>query len=368
MSSTIFFSWQSDRPSLSGRNFIERALKDAVKRLKVDTTVEDAPRGELLIDRDTLNVPGSPPIFETILTKIEEAIIFVPDLTFVGRRDNGAPVPNPNVLVEYGFALSQHGHQRIIGVANAAYGELTRENMPFNLGHIRLPIQYSLHENADEELRKTARATLSKELEVAIRMVFASENLKAPTEANAAARPRTALDEAEAYASEAAYQAALNALGSGTGLEMVRANVRKLFAQMEEQCTQIRGRGHIELEAESKRWGEREVENFCTVRGGGFSMTVAWVQPYAGTSQEARLVVLYFQGTRIFPSELGKKMYLREPERLRTKTFIPSISRQSEIGWASKISDMQEAAFISNSELADTCLAEFIQLLRRGSR
>jgi hypothetical protein len=67
--------------------------------------VEEAVREGLTLDKDTRGVPGSPPLFDTILKKIEGATVFVPDLTFVGTRSNGEPTPNPNVLIEYGCAL-----------------------------------------------------------------------------------------------------------------------------------------------------------------------------------------------------------------------------------------------------------------------
>ena len=92
MSGIIFFSWQSDRPTNVCRNFIERALEMAADRLKADIHVEEAVRNDLQIDRDTKNVSGTPPIFETIMAKIENASVFVPDLTFVGTRDNGKSV------------------------------------------------------------------------------------------------------------------------------------------------------------------------------------------------------------------------------------------------------------------------------------
>ena len=368
MAHTIFFSWQSDRLPLIGRNFIERALKEAVKRVSTDTTVENAPRGELLIDRDTLNVPGSPPIFPTILAKIEQAVIFVPDLTFVGTRDDGTPMPNPNVLIEYGYALNQHGHPRIIGVMNAAYGEPKPENMPFNLGHIKFPIRYLLHEDADEDQRKTARAALSKEFEAAIKMVFASEGFKSSTEVKAPAPPRTVLDEAEEYANEFEYENALKLLGYGPGLDSVRANVSKLFARIKEQCAEVRNRGHIDLEAAANPWEERGVYNSCAVRGRGFSMRVEWRQPFAGSDRDAALTVAQFQVEVLFPNELGLKMHLDEPRKLGMKTFLPHLSRYSEVGWGQKAANMKEATFISNEELADTSLTEFIRLLRGGSR
>ena len=99
---TIFYSWQSDRPTSVCHNFIERALQSAIDRLRADLEIEPSLREDLELDKDTKNAPGSPAIFDTIMAKITSASIFVPDLTFVGQRDNQRPVSNPNVLIEYG--------------------------------------------------------------------------------------------------------------------------------------------------------------------------------------------------------------------------------------------------------------------------
>ena len=48
-----------------GRNLIERALERAIGLLEADADVEPADRN-LVVDRDTVDVPGSPPIVETI--------------------------------------------------------------------------------------------------------------------------------------------------------------------------------------------------------------------------------------------------------------------------------------------------------------
>ena len=91
MSNTVFFSWQTDRPTKEGRNFIRKALETAVQRIAEDITVELAVREGLEVDKDTKGVPGSPPIVETILKKINAAAVFLPDFTFVGTRLRGDP-------------------------------------------------------------------------------------------------------------------------------------------------------------------------------------------------------------------------------------------------------------------------------------
>jgi len=101
---TVFFSWQLDRPSSDCRNFIEKALESAVRNISRDIAIDEPPR-DIQVDKDMKNVAGSPPIFNTILEKIERAAVFIPDLTFVGTRANGDPTPNPNALIEYGYAL-----------------------------------------------------------------------------------------------------------------------------------------------------------------------------------------------------------------------------------------------------------------------
>jgi hypothetical protein len=176
-SATVFFSWQSDRPTKEGRNLIERALTAALERISKDIQVDERPH-DLVLDKDTKDTPGSPPIFDTIISKIDRAAVFVPDLTFVAQRQNGEPFPNANVLIEYGYALKSIGHNRIVALMNTAYGKPKRETMPFDLSHHRYPIQYDVPENAPDEERRAQRDQLSKTLESAIREVLASEAYK----------------------------------------------------------------------------------------------------------------------------------------------------------------------------------------------
>jgi hypothetical protein len=170
MPTTVFFSWQSTRP---GRNLIEKALQDAIKRISVGINLEEPERGErveLELDRDTKNVAGSPAIFDTILKKIVNAAIFVSDLTFVGTSIEGNLLPNPNVLIEHGYALRVLGDGRIIGVMNSSHGQ--PKDLPFDLKTKRFPILYELPDDADDTTRTNVRNKLSKELEGAIRAIL----------------------------------------------------------------------------------------------------------------------------------------------------------------------------------------------------
>ena len=152
----IFFSWQADTPTKSGRNLVERALERALAAVASDAEI-DEPVRDAQIDKDTKGEPGSPPIVDTIFRKIDSAVVFVADLTFVGTRLDKRLTPNPNVLIEYGWALKSLSNSRIVSVMNVAHGRPTDSNMPFNLRHLRHPIQYDCPDDADEDTRKKAR-------------------------------------------------------------------------------------------------------------------------------------------------------------------------------------------------------------------
>ena len=175
MAITIFYSWQSDLPNRLNRNFIEDALEKAIKRLGQDIEIQEALRDEdMELDKDTKGVPGTPPIVEVIFNKISKCGVFVPDLTFVGKSANGRLLPNPNVLVEYGWALNALSHSRILSVMNSAFGEPTAANMPFDMRHLRNPITYHLDQTASEEERAKNKENLIKDFYIALETIVKS--------------------------------------------------------------------------------------------------------------------------------------------------------------------------------------------------
>jgi hypothetical protein len=168
MAATVFLSWQADIPTRVGRNFLRDVLGDVCAAVAADTTVEEAYR-ELEVDSDTQGVPGHPPIVDTIFAKIDAAAVFVADMTLVASTANGKRSPNPNVLIEYGWALKGLEHPRIVCVMNTAYGHPSDEALPFDLRHLRWPITYCLAESVTPEAKAKEKKQLTKELTVAIR-------------------------------------------------------------------------------------------------------------------------------------------------------------------------------------------------------
>jgi len=104
---TVFYSWQSDVLSKQNRSLIEDALERAVKTIRNDGSLQVEPR----VDQATQGVPGAPDIASTILSKIAAAGAFVADVTIINPGAKRL-TPNPNVLVEYGYALHALGQER----------------------------------------------------------------------------------------------------------------------------------------------------------------------------------------------------------------------------------------------------------------
>jgi len=143
---TVFYAWQSDRPAEVNCDLIERATRAAIDRVKADL------RMDIQLDRDTQGVPGMPGIGDTILRKIRICSAFLADVTLVGEsgRDCGSAkklMPNSNVMIEVGYAASELGWERMVGVMNTAYGG--PEQLPLDVRDRHLVV-YDLREGTDE--------------------------------------------------------------------------------------------------------------------------------------------------------------------------------------------------------------------------
>jgi hypothetical protein len=161
----IFWSWQSDLDPLRHRHFIKSALEAAIAQASQELDIEDADRPKL--DHDTKGMPGMVDIPATILNKIATATLFVADITPIGKADNGKALPNPNVMIELGWAFQKPGYDRIIAVYNSAEG-WKPEELPFDIRH-RRPMSYNLPTSSDKSAREKAKAKLVLELAEAVK-------------------------------------------------------------------------------------------------------------------------------------------------------------------------------------------------------
>ena len=154
-------------------------------------------------DSDTKGETGTPDIPKVILEKISSAAIFVGDVTLIGKAtmersflarlfrrfsnrqknlDNPKMLPNPNVLLELGYAAHCLGWERVILVMNSHFGP--PEFLPFDLRHRRFPISYHLrtvpyHLSPKSEGKSSVRSKLVGDLATSIEEVLAKDHLMA---------------------------------------------------------------------------------------------------------------------------------------------------------------------------------------------
>lgn len=150
MAKTIFYSWQSDLPNNSNRTLIEECIKKAIKEIEKDVEYSLT----MNIDRDTMNLSGSPDIANSILSKIDRSSFFIADISITnGKSRKYRKSPNPNVLFELGYAVHKLGWDRVICLFNLEFGKLS--DLPFDLRNRRI-ISYNTTSNRLENKKLLA--------------------------------------------------------------------------------------------------------------------------------------------------------------------------------------------------------------------
>lgn len=174
MRRSIFYSWQSDLDNGVNRNLIEDALKRALKAISRDESETIDP----VLDRDTVGIAGSPSISESIFAKICFADAFVADVTIINNDSIGRRTPNPNVLIELGYAIAQLGWDRILLIQNTAFGG--PEELPFDLRGRRI-VTYSFDGKTPND-RSEIKSVLQGRLETALKVALnTSTQVSLPT-------------------------------------------------------------------------------------------------------------------------------------------------------------------------------------------
>lgn len=143
---TIFYSWQNDTDG--DRQYVRNVLQNSVDALMKELEVD------IQIDSDSRDEDGEKSIDVAILKKIANCDFFVCDVTPVEKLHPSDEVykemPNPNVMLELGFAIGNIGWERCILVWNTLRG--AQQNAPFDIrNHITTGYEFS-KEMSKEEL------------------------------------------------------------------------------------------------------------------------------------------------------------------------------------------------------------------------
>ena len=161
----IFWSWQSDLEPASHKTLVQRALIAAIDLVAAELEVDEADRLE--IDHDTKGTAGAGEIAKIIFDKIDVCAAFVADVTPVGKTEAGKWLPNPNVMIETGWALRARTHEKVILVLNLASG-CRIEDLPFDLRSRRC-MTYTCPAGASSPERAKVQGGLAKDLAAALR-------------------------------------------------------------------------------------------------------------------------------------------------------------------------------------------------------
>lgn len=108
MKITIFYSWQSDLPNNTNRGYIKRILDKVCK----DIYSSNSNISEIVIDSDSRDESGTPDLVSTIFTKIDKCNIFIADISIINSDLGLRKTPNPNVLIELGYASGKIGWEK----------------------------------------------------------------------------------------------------------------------------------------------------------------------------------------------------------------------------------------------------------------
>lgn len=203
----VFWSWQADLDARLHQYLVRDALRDACDHIARADEVDEANRPQ--IDHDTAGLIGTPDIVASILRKIEEAAVFIADVTPVGRTVSAENQPrrpakdlplvkflqNPNVMSELGYADRAIGQNRIILVANSARYP-GPEALPFDWRHRRGPVLYYLPDGATGSQRQAVRTELAHRLAEYIQPILAQVASDTLPRLSALARESSAIDPA----------------------------------------------------------------------------------------------------------------------------------------------------------------------------
>lgn len=157
---TIFYSWQSDLLRETNQKLIRKCLREASNLIETENDLI-----RILNDEATRNVPGSPDIPAVIFDKIDLADIFICDITTINgtTEKSHRKTPNPNVLIELGFAIANLGWDRIILVFNLAFGDFPKD-IPFDIGKRRV-LTYNVANKSDKNGQGQLRTNLRNAIE-----------------------------------------------------------------------------------------------------------------------------------------------------------------------------------------------------------
>jgi len=129
-------------PNNTNRGYIKKAIEKAIKEI----CSKNNNISECIIESDSRNESGTPDLVNVIFAKIDQCDIFISDISIINSMEKTRKCPNPNVLIELGYACSRIGWEKVLCLYNSDYWKI--EDLPFDI-RSRKPIIYSTQNTID---------------------------------------------------------------------------------------------------------------------------------------------------------------------------------------------------------------------------
>lgn len=161
MKLNVFYSWESDLPNNKNRGLISNCINGALK------TIYDNQKyiSEIHLESDSRNEIGTPDLASTIFDKIDVCDIFIADISIINFDVDGRQTPNPNVMIELGYASKSIGWSNILCIYNTEFAEI--ERLPFDI-RFRKPICYNTagdNTSVKKQLTKALESSITEIIE-----------------------------------------------------------------------------------------------------------------------------------------------------------------------------------------------------------
>lgn len=100
--------------------FFEKDIEGCIKQAIGLVCEKQKDISEIILESDSRNEIGTPDLSATIFNKIDCCDIFVADISLINPKTNERITPNPNVMIELGYAAKALGWSNILCVYNTS--------------------------------------------------------------------------------------------------------------------------------------------------------------------------------------------------------------------------------------------------------
>jgi hypothetical protein len=169
--------------------------------------------------------------------------------------------------------------------------------------------------------------------------------------------PMTASRRAAIYAEDIKYNKDRNALlDSYQGMDNVKREVWKIFAEINQLCEEIRENNGISLGVSTR---ESPVL-LCVLTNNRVSLTLSWYQPISNSAEGAMLRVGAFDANINSQWIIGA-----EPSMIDETRLLPELSRARTYCF---VDQSKKAVQLSAADVANKCVTQFLDLAKRADQ